>query len=59
MTLIEDYHKVRKLFSMTKKYENFIENRVGAKVEVTEESSQNVEVQFEDNVRKVIAKNMI
>lgn len=44
---------------MTKKYENFIENRVGAKVEVTEESSQNVEVQFEDNVRKVIAKNMI
>ena len=44
LTLVDDYYRVGKLFEVLPKHYNFIEHRLGAKVEVIEESSQNVEV---------------
>lgn len=39
LTLVDDYYRVGKLFEVLPKYYNFIEHRLGAKVEVIEESS--------------------
>ena len=58
LTLVEDHFSVGKLFGVHPKHYDFIENRLGAKVEVIGESAQNVEVQFKDNFRKIISKSM-